>query len=87
MTASLSPKFRFGAESKSSESAFSVAVHHNEKEKFALTKAEFLRQSCREMRISIGPRDHAECPQRVTFNHLIASENYALNEYITAAYQ
>ena len=87
MNASLSPKFRFGAESKSSESAFSVAGHQNGKEKVALTNAEFLRQSCREMRISMGPRDHAECPHRVTFDRLVASDNDALDECIAAAYR
>ena len=53
----------------------------------ALTNAEYLRQSCGKMRIGVGPRDHAECPHRVTFDRFSPSDGEALRECIDAAYR
>ena len=53
----------------------------------ALTNAEYLRQSCAQMRIGVGPRDHAECPHRVTFDRFSPSDGEALRECIDAAYR
>ena len=64
------------------ESAISVG-----KSQSALTNAEYVRQSCAKMQIPFGPRDHAECPHRVTFNRLAPSDGEALQESIAAAYR
>jgi phycoerythrin-associated linker protein len=53
----------------------------------ALTNAEYLRQSCAQMRIGVGPRDHVECPHRVTFDRFSPSDGEALRECIDAAYR
>ena len=53
----------------------------------ALTNAEYLRQSCAQMRIGLGPRDHVECPHRVTFDRFSPSDGEALRECIDAAYR
>ena len=53
----------------------------------ALTNAEYLRQSCAQMRIGVGPRDHVECPHRVTFDRFSPSDREALRECIDAAYR
>ena len=53
----------------------------------ALTNAEYLRQSCAQMRIGAGPRDHVECPHQVTFDRFSPSDREALRECIDAAYR
>ena len=53
----------------------------------ALTNAEYLRQSCAQMRIGVGPRDHVECPHRVTFDRFSPSDGEALRECVDAAYR
>ena len=85
MNASLSPKFRFGAESKA-DISFIAAVDRRES-KAALTNAEYLRQSCAQMQIPVGPRDHSECPHRVTFDRFVPSDSEALRQGIEAAYR
>ncbi len=87
MNASLSPKFRFGAESKSGDLSFTSPQSHKEKGQAALTNAEYLRQSCAQMQIPVGPRDHVECPHRVTFDRFVPSDSAALHECIDAAYR
>ena len=87
MNASLSPKFRFGAESKSMVVSFATSQARMGTSPAALTNAEYLRQSCAQMRIGVGPRDHVECPHRVTFDHFSPSDGEALRECIDAAYR
>lgn len=87
MNASLSPKFRFGAESKSGDLGFSSPQSDKEKGQAALTNAEYLRRSCAQMQIPVGPRDHVECPHRVTFDRFVPSDSEALHECIDAAYR
>ena len=74
MNASLSPKFRFGAEAKVADVSFSSPHATVGESQAPLTNAEYLRQSCAQMQIPVGPRDHSECPPRVTLivlRHLI----------------
>ena len=85
MNASLSPKFRFGAESKSAAVQFSSS--HAGQAGAALTNAEFLRQSCADMRLPVGPRDHVECPHRVTFDNFADSDPETFQNTIAAAYK
>jgi len=53
----------------------------------ALTIHDYKRQSCESMKIGIGPRSHAECPHKVTFQEFYPDDNGALDEVITAAYK
>ena len=39
------------------------------------------------MQIPVGPRDHVECPHRVTFDRFVPSDSEALHECIDAAYR
>ena len=87
MNVSISPKFRFGAESKSMDVGFSSSKARKGTSPAALTNAEYLRQSCAQMRIGVGPRDHVECPYRVTFDRFSPSDVEALRECIDAAYR
>ena len=87
MNASLSPKLRFGAESKASSVSFSSPQVTIGKSQAALTNADYVRQSCAEMKIPFGPRDHAECPHRLTFDRFAPSDDDALHESIAAAYR
>ena len=87
MNASISPEFRFGAVSKSMDVGFSSSQARKGTSPAALTNAEYLRQSCAQMRIGVGPRDHVECPYRVTFDRFSISDGEALRECIDAVYQ
>lgn len=87
MNASLSPKFRFGAESKAADLSFSSPQVSAGKSQAAFTNAEYLRQSCAQMQIPVGPRDHAECPYRVTFDRFAPSDGEALHLCVAAAYR
>jgi hypothetical protein len=87
MNASLSPKFRFGAESKAADLSFISPQVTVGKSQAALTNAEYLRQSCAQMQIPVGPRDHSECPHRVTTDRLAPSDREALQQGIEAAYR
>ena len=76
----------FGAETKWSSP---VSFKHKAKAttKPALTNGEFLKQSCDQMSIGVGPRSHEDCPHRVTFECYSPSDASALNEVIAAAYR
>lgn len=87
MKTSLSPKFRFGAEYKAVDVSFSSPQVTAGKSQVALTNAEYLRQSCAQLQIPVGPRDHAECPYRVTFDRFSPSDGEALSQGIEAAYR
>ena len=87
MNASLSPKFRFGAESKAADLSFPSPQVSAGKSQAAFTNAEYLRQSCAQMQIPVGPRDHAECPYRVTFDRFAPSDGEALHLCVAAAYR
>ena len=87
MNASLSPKFRFGAESKVADVSYSSPQATVRDSQAALTNAEYLRQSCAQMPIPVGPRDHSECPHRVTFDRFAPSDSEALHRGIEAAYR
>ena len=87
MNASLSPKFRFGAESKAADVSFSSPQGTVGENQAPLTNPEYLRQSCAQMQIPVGPRDHSECPHRVTFDRFAPSDGEALNQAIDAVYR
>ncbi|OUW46429.1 MAG: phycobilisome linker polypeptide [Synechococcus sp. TMED187] len=76
----------FGAETKWSSP---VSFKHKTKsaQKPALTNGEFLKQSCDQMSIGVGPRSHEDCPHRVTFECYSPSDASALNDVIAAAYR
>ena len=76
----------FGAETKWSSP---VSFKHKTKsaQKAALTNGEFLKQSCDQMSIGVGPRSHEDCPHRVTFECYSPSDASALNDVIAAAYR
>ena len=87
MNASLSPKFRFGAEAKTADVSFLSPQASVGENQAPLTNAEYLRQSCAQMQIPVGPRDHSECPHRVTFDRFAPSDSEALHQGIEAAYR
>ena len=87
MNVSISSKFRFGAESKSMDVGFSSSQARKGTSPAALTNAEYLRQSCAQMRIGVGPRDHVKCPYLVKFDRFFPSDGEALRECIDAAYR
>ena len=76
----------FGAETKWSSP---VSFKHKTKtaQKPALTNGEFLKQSCDQMSIGVGPRSHEDCPHRVTSECYSPSDASALNDVIAAAYR
>ena len=53
----------------------------------ALSTAEFLKQSCDQMKIGVGPRSHADCPHRVTAECYSPDDAAALDEVIAASYR
>ena len=53
----------------------------------ALSTAEFLKQSCDQMKIGVGPRSHADCPHRVTAECYSPDDAAALEEVIAASYR
>ena len=85
MNASISPKQAFGAESKNA--ALSFASAGRTASGAALSNADYLRESCAEMRLGTGPRDHQDCPHRVTFDRFSACDSDALDVVIRAAYR
>lgn len=75
----------FGAETK-----WSSPVSFERKgvgTKPALTIGEFLKQSCDQLAIGVGPRSHADCPHRVTAECYSPDDSSALNDVIAAAYR
>ena len=85
MNASFSPKSTFGAEAKND--AVSFTSQQKSGTGAALTNPEFLRRSCEEARVGIGPRDHHECPHQVTFDRFSASDLGTCELAIQAAYR
>ena len=57
------------------------------KNKPALTNGEFLKQSCDQMSIGVGPRSHEDCPHRVTTECYSPDDSAALAEAINASYR
>ena len=53
----------------------------------ALSNSEYLRQSCGEMKLGIGPRLHSECPHAVTFERYSPNDDDCLEDAIKAAYR
>ena len=53
----------------------------------ALTIGEFLKQSCDQMQIGVGPRSHEDCPHRVTTECYSPDDAAALDQVIAAAYR
>ncbi|HJN36385.1 MAG: phycobilisome rod-core linker polypeptide [Prochlorococcus sp.] len=53
----------------------------------ALDNGEFLRQSCSNMKIGIGPRMHSDCPHAVTFEHYSPNDRDSLEQAIKAGYR
>ena len=85
MDNSLSPKMDFGGITKTEGVTYSKS--NGDAAVAALTNADFLRASCAEMKLGVGPRDHHECPHRVTFNYYSASDSATLQEAIHATYR
>ena len=85
MNASISPKLAFGGESKNAAVSYSSAGRSASGA--ALSNADYLRQSCAEMRLGMGPRDHHECPNQVTFDQFSAGDSETLDVVIRAAYR
>ena len=85
MNASLSSKFRFGAESKRRFKFISPQVTVG-KSQAALTML-VLKAIGAQIPIPVGPRDHSECPHRVTTDRLAPSDREALHQGIEAAYR
>ena len=85
MNTSSSPKFRFGAESKNGPVSF--AASQTKSIDSALTNAEFRRRACSGMSLPFGPRDHNECPHRVTSRVLAGTDSDSLDPVIEAAYR
>ena len=55
--------------------------------KAARSNGEFLRQSCADMSIAIGPRNHEDCPHGVTAQRYAPNDSAALATAISAAYR
>ena len=53
----------------------------------ALTTGEFLKQSCDQMAIGVGPRSHADCPHRVTSECYSPEDDASLEKVISASYR
>ncbi|HJN36384.1 MAG: phycobilisome rod-core linker polypeptide [Prochlorococcus sp.] len=53
----------------------------------ALNNGDFLRQSCSNMKIGIGPRMHSDCPHAVTFEHYSPNDRGSLEQAISAGYR
>ncbi len=53
----------------------------------ALTIGEFLKQSCDQMAIGVGPRSHADCPHRVTSECYSPEDVASLETVISASYR
>lgn len=85
MNASFSPKSTFGAEAKNC--AVSFTSQQESENGAALTNADFLRRSCEEAHLGIGPRDHHDCPHQVTFDQFSASDLETCEVAIQAAYR
>lgn len=76
----------FGATTKWS-SPVSFQRKGQAKNKPALTNGEFLKQSCDQMSIGVGPRSHEDCPHRVTTECYSPDDSAALAEAINASYR
>ena len=76
----------FGAETKWA-SPVSFQRKGNKAQTAALTIGEFLKQSCDQMSIGVGPRSHEDCPHRVTTECYSADDNASLDEVISASYR
>jgi len=55
--------------------------------KAARSNGEYLRQSCSDMSIAIGPRNHEDCPHGVTSQRYAPNDSAALATAISAAYR
>ena len=76
----------FGAETKwNNPVSFQRKGQSNKKA--ALTIGEFLKNSCDQMAIGVGPRSHADCPHRVTSECYSPDDNSSLDDVIAAAYR
>ncbi len=76
----------FGAETKWANPV-SFQRKGNKAQSAALTIGEFLKQSCDQMSIGVGPRSHEDCPHRVTTECYSPDDNSSLDEVISAAYR
>jgi len=76
----------FGAESKWNKPV-SFQRKGISNQKAALTTGEFLKNSCDQMAIGVGPRTHADCPHRVTAECYSPDDNSSLEDVIAAAYR
>ncbi|BEV36096.1 phycobilisome rod-core linker polypeptide [Synechococcus sp. M16CYN] len=75
----------FGAETK-----WSSPVRFERKgqgKRAALTTGEFLKQSCDQIAIGVGPRSHEDCPHRITTDCYNPDDSLSLDEVIAASYR
>ncbi len=82
----MSSKNGFGAASLNSEPV-SFSRNSSRMDKPALSNAEFLRQSCANMKIATGPRNHEDCPHRVTVRTYSPHDSESLQLAIQASYR
>ena len=76
----------FGAETKWN-SPVSFQRKGQNAQKPALTIGEFLKQSCDQMAIGVGPRSHEDCPHRVTAECYSPDDQASLDDVIAASYR
>ena len=76
----------FGAETKWN-SPVSFQRKGQNTQKPALTIGEFLKQSCDQMAIGVGPRSHEDCPHRVTAECYSPDDQASLDQVIAASYR
>ena len=69
------------------EWTISFAASQTKSVNSALTNAEFHRASCSDMSLPFGPRDHSECPYRVTSRVFAGTDSDSLEQVIAAAYR
>ncbi|MAB55531.1 MAG: phycobilisome linker polypeptide [Synechococcus sp. CPC35] len=74
----------FGANSKW-QSPVSFQRKGQSETSAALTIGEFLKQSCDQMSLGVGPRNHEDCPHRVTSECYSPEDDASLTEVIAAA--
>ena len=82
----MSSKNAFGAASLNSEPV-SFTPTSSRTDKPALSNAEFLRQSCANMKIATGRRNHEDCPHRVTVRAFSPHDSESLKQAINASYR
>ena len=66
---------------------FASSARATQQNKALLSIGEFLKQSCDQMAIGVGPRSHADCPHRVTSECYAPEDVASLETVISASYR